>query len=184
MNKLKTLLCLLLLSACTTDNASDDAQTDSEEFEVLYRVPEGEVFELGENASYVNQDGETIVPAGKYTLYYTDTIHYYGIVRDKNTLLAIDTEGKKLYEVFQIDNGPDYASEGLFRIIKNGKIGYADAITGEVVIEPSFKCANAFEDGKAKVALNCEVKRHEGDEYSTVESDEWYFINQDGEQVE
>ena len=36
----------------------------------------------------------------------------------------------KHYSVFQCDNGDDYVSEGLYRIVdKRGRIGYADAVS-------------------------------------------------------
>ena len=39
--------------------------------------------------------------------------------------VIMDSKKKVLYEIFPYDNGPDYPSEGLFRIVQNGKIGYA-----------------------------------------------------------
>ena len=68
---------------------------------------------------------------------FTDTFRTYAIVAGKNfVFVAIDRQQKVLYNVFPFDNGPDYASDGLFRILKNNKIGYADELTGKVIINP------------------------------------------------
>ncbi len=83
-----------------------------------------------------------------------------------------------VYEVFMYDNGPDYASEGLIRVVKNGKIGYADAKTYAIVIEPQFDCAFPFENGKAKVSNQCRTVQE--DEYSVWESDAWQYVDKQG----
>ena len=91
--------------------------------------------------------------------------------------LAFDNEGNQLFEVFPFDNGPDYPSEGLFRIIENGKIGYADE-RGNVVIIPQFNAALPFQDGMAAFCEKC---------YETVDNEhkrwiggKWGFINREG----
>lgn len=48
------------------------------------------------------------------------------------------------------DNGSDYLSKGLYRIILNSKIGYANE-QGKIVITPSF------ENRKAKVSYPCDI---------------------------
>ncbi len=83
-----------------------------------------------------------------------------------------------LYEVFIYDNGPDYPSEGLIRVVKNGKIGYANAKTYAIVIEPQFDCAYPFENGKAKVSTQCQTVK-EG-EYSVWKSDTWQYVDKNG----
>ena len=50
-------------------------------------------------------------------------------------VVAIDRNERILFEAYLFDNGPDYTSEGLFRIIHDGKIGFANE-NGEVVIAP------------------------------------------------
>ena len=62
------------------------------------------------------------------------------------------------HKVFRFDNGPDYTSDGLFRILVENKIGYADSATGKIVINPQFECAWPFEHGVAKVSVDCECK--------------------------
>jgi len=94
--------------------------------------------------------------------------------------VVVDEQKKVLYEVFIYDNGPDYPSEGLYRIVKDGKIGYADASTNAIAIAPQFDCAFPFENGKAKVSTDCRTIKD--GEYSVWESEAWQFINKKGEQ--
>jgi hypothetical protein len=97
---------------------------------------------------------------------------------DDGKWVIMDSKKMALYAVFIYDNGPDYASEGLIRVVKNGKIGYADAKTYEIVIEPQFDCAYPFENGKAKVSTQCQTVK-EG-EYSVWKSDTWQYVDKNG----
>lgn len=92
--------------------------------------------------------------------------------------VVMDSKRTICYEVFIYDNGPDYAADGLIRVVKNGKIGYADAKTYEIVIEPQFDCAYPFENGKAKVSNQCKTVKD--GEYSVWESDAWKYIDKQG----
>lgn len=98
---------------------------------------------------------------------------------DDGKWVIMDSKKKMtLYEVFLYDNGPDYASDGLIRVVKNGKIGYADAAAYDIVIEPQFDCAYPFENGKAKVSNQCQTVK-EG-EYSIWQSDAWQYVDKKG----
>lgn len=132
---------------------------------------------------YKNINGDTIIPLGKYAMCFTDTFKTYAIVVKPNLdFVAIDRQENVLYEVFPFDNGPDYPSDGLFRIIENGKIGYADSLTGKVVIKPLFDCALPFENGVAMVSTNCKTQL-EG-EHSSWVSDHWFYIDKTGKKVD
>ncbi len=96
----------------------------------------------------------------------------------KGKWVIMDSKKTTLYEVFPYDNGPDYASEGLIRIVKNGKIGYADAKTYALVITPQFDCAFPFENGKAKVSNACKTVK-EG-EHSIWTSNAWQYVDKKG----
>lgn len=92
----------------------------------------------------------------------------------------------KHYGVFQCDNGNDYVSEGLYRIVdKRGRIGYADE-SGRSVIKPRFAFGFPFENGKAKVTDKGEMKEVPGSdgEYHYWKSDEWYYIDKKGNRSE
>lgn len=92
--------------------------------------------------------------------------------------VIVDSQKTALYDVFIYDNGPDYPAEGLIRVVKNGKIGYADAKTYVLVIEPQFDCAFPFENGKAKVSNQCKTVKD--GEYSVWESDAWQYVDKRG----
>lgn len=90
------------------------------------------------------------------------------------------------YTVFQYDNGDDYVSEGLYRIVdRKGRIGYADE-TGKTVIRPRFAFGYPFEGGKAKVTDSGERKEvaGSGGEHWYWESDDWYYIDHSGNRIE
>jgi hypothetical protein len=127
---------------------------------------------------YINQESDTVIKFDEYPVCYTDTFKTIAIVLlPKDGFVAIDRNGKVLYEVFPFDNGPDYVSDGLYRIINNTKIGYAD-IEGNIIIPPKFKCAFPFENGRAKVSRKCKTVK-EG-EHSRWISEKWYFIDKKG----
>lgn len=130
---------------------------------------------------YLNQKGDTTIQAVNHFC-FTDTFRTYAIVINKNSqLVGIDRQQNILYNIFWIDNGPDYASDGLFRIIINDKIGYADELTGKVIIKPQFDCAFPFENGIAKVGLNCQT--HPTGEYHYWTSNNWFYINKKGQKI-
>mgnify|MGYP002129719503 FL=1 len=100
-------------------------------------------------------------------------------------MLLCGCSSMKHYGVFQCDNGNDYVSEGLYRIVdKRGRIGYADE-SGRTVIKPRFAFGFPFENGKAKVTDKGEMKEVPGSdgEYHYWESDEWYYINKEGKRI-
>lgn len=77
-------------------------------------------------------------------------------------------------EVYKIDNGPDYVSDGLFRIVgKNSKIGFADTC-GAIVIPPVFSYATPFHNGEAKVSFG--GKNEKQGEYQSWKSNLWFLI--------
>ena len=131
--------------------------------------------------AYFDEKGNKVL--GDYYAAYTDTITDYGVVADPDFVL-IDKKGKHIYKIYPFDNGPDYTSEGIYRIIKDGRIGYVDSATSKVLIEPKFACAFPFENGKAKVSFKCKtVIAFSGDEHLTWQSDEWFYIDRTGKTV-
>lgn len=122
-------------------------------------------------SGYKNNIGKIVIPLEKYPVCATDTFRTY----------AIDRQETILYKVFSFDNGPDNPADGLFRIIENGKIGYADSLTGKVVIKPQLDCAEPFENGIAKVSNDC-TTQVDG-EHTIWLSDHWYFIDKTGRKV-
>jgi hypothetical protein len=134
------------------------------------------------NFGYGNLKGKVVIPFGKYISCFTDTFRTFAIVcHPKMGFVAIDRNEKVLYKIFMFDNGPDEISEGLFRIIIDGKIGYANE-KGKIVIQPKFECADPFKDGKAEVSLNCE-KNVIDQEHVGWKSDHWFYIDKTGNEI-
>ena len=128
---------------------------------------------------YKNANGDIVIAEGKYAMCFTDTFKTYAIVvKPDSGFVAIDRQENVLYKVYPFDNGPDEASDGLFRIIENNKMGYANALTGAIVIQPQFKCAWPFKDGTAKVSNDC--KTQTDGEHSTWVSNNWFYIDTTG----
>jgi hypothetical protein len=162
------ILVLCLLSACKFGDKT-----------CLYRFTDNKSGMDG----YKDQSGKVIIPAGKYLMCFTDTFREYAFVeKEKVGLIAIDQTEKVLYHVFMFDNGPDEASEGLFRIEKAGMIGYADEKTGAIAIEPKFHCAWPFTKGVAMVSDTCQDLAD--GEYHTWVSTHWYYINKNGKRCD
>jgi len=99
---------------------------------------------------------------------------------DKKGFVAFDNNDKPLFIVYPFDNGPDYLSEGLFRIIKQGKIGFANG-KGEIVIPPRFTAVFPFHGGMAAFCDGC--SRVADGEYHSWENGQWGFINPGGRVV-
>jgi len=147
----------------------------------LIKVFKGKYDQVGVESGYMNLKGDTIIPFGKYYYCYTDTLRNFAIVmKNKGPLVGIDRSENELFEVYWFDNGPDNIAEGLFRIKKNGKIGYSDTY-GKIVIEPQFDCAFPFENGKAKVSNDC--KTVPDGEHSRWISENWKYIDKNGQTI-
>lgn len=172
MKKSPFLLLLFALAACTSSGPAS--------------APTNAPLLLAENADtgqayYLDEHGRTAIPPGKYAMCLTDTFRTHAVVllQGDYKWVVIDRQEKVLYEVFLYDNGPDYPSEGLFRIVQDGKIGYADADTYSIVISPQFDCAFPFENGRAKVSKQCRTVKD--GEYSVWESEAWLYVNKAGD---
>lgn len=167
------IILLVTFASCTNTRQTNEQVAESEPLMLT-------------NDSTTNQSGyrdmsnKMAIPLGKYAHCLTDTFRTHAIVMTKSDSkwVVIDRQEKVLYEVFLYDNGPDYASEGLFRIVKDGKIGYTDASTYAIVISPQFDCAYPFENGKAKVSTNC--KTVADGEHRNWTSDEWQYVDKKG----
>jgi len=172
---------ITVLSSCGSDNIQTNNQDNTITTQTV-NLNDGYLLlvETNNGCKYINQAGETIFDTDQYMMCFTDTFRTYAIVLDDN-FIAINRSGEKLYDVFNFDNSPDYVVEGLFRIIKDNKIGYADAKTGEIVIEPLFQAAYPFENGVAKVAIVAETV--EDGEHFYWESNNWINIDKTGNEI-
>ena len=135
---------------------------------------------------FTNSKGEIVIPADKFGHVYQSRLDKITFVlfNGRQGIYAINRKGEPLFEVVCIDNGPDYVKEGLFRIIENDKMGFAN-MDGEVVIKPQFdfvwpfqKCGYAiFKTGGKKVIYDTH------NNYSTWKGGKWGIINKKGEIV-
>lgn len=191
MNKILSLVIAVIIFSCGTSESYVRIKhmyhdIDSIRTDYLILFPADSDSSIGQPCGYKNVSGEIIIPKGKYSHCFTDTFRNFAIVWDeKNTnseTVAIDRNERILFDVFYFDNYPDEFSDGLFRVIRNEKIGYANEY-GRIVIPCQFQCAYRFENGRAKVALHC--KEFLGDcEHKAPESDEWFYIDKKGNRVE
>jgi hypothetical protein len=177
MKRLIPLLFVLLFFYSSGFVRPVDVTVDSDSYWILFKNDSNQF-------GYLNSNGDTMIPAGKYLKCYTDTFRSYAIVRDKTKgMIGINKLGKVLYGVFTMWNEPDPVSEGRFRIIKNGLIGFADERTGKVMIYPQYKCAFPYENGVADVSFDCEITLIDTGEGQSWSGGQWYYINHAGKKA-
>lgn len=184
---------LLLLAACTSEPKVIDLKMPEqvkEQFEYADILPAKDTLfaasdEYGNSFGFVNKKGDTIIPKEAFEQCFSNIFTTFAYVADKRFkdrgMVAVNRKMELIFEAYIFDNGPDYIKEGLFRIVRNGKVGFADP-SGKVVIPAIYSCAYPFENGKAKVALNCEVTSD--GEHSSSKSDEWFYIDKRGEKIQ
>jgi hypothetical protein len=135
---------------------------------------------------YMNATGDTVIPVGKYVYCNSETFdkiafvtlkdpHSHGAMVHGN--VAINREGKVLFEVVFSDTKPDAVCDGLFRIKKNEKIGFAN-MQGEIIIKPQYDEASPFFDGYAAVCFGGKLDNEY--EMSKRIGGKWGFINKSG----
>lgn len=138
--------------------------------------------ELNENeCGYVDVNNKMVIPIGKYAYLYSPTFDKIAFVSMKGEkgIYAIDRSEQILFQVYVVDNGPDYLSYGTFRIVKNQKIGFAN-MAGEVVIKPQYDFAYPFQKGGYAVFNIGGVLTKDG-EYSSYKGGRWGVINAKGD---
>lgn len=165
--KVKIILLLMFVSSVSYSQQNDTLYIDYDE--------------VTELPFYKNVDGDTVIPVGVYINAITDKFIDFMVVVDSNAqAFAIDRNLDTMYQVYWYDNGPDYIEDGLFRMVENGKIGYANA-KGEIVLRPMYACAGPFQNGFAQVAYECE--RYPEGEFTAEKSNEWFLIDHEGNET-
>ena len=119
----------------------------------IYYYPNFEAVDA--TLGYVDSSGKVIFPAGKYPYRFTDVFGKiaFFLLKDKKGVYAIDRSEKVLFQVCSFELGPDIISNGLFRIIENGKIGFAN-MNGKIVIKPNWGFIFPFQENG--LAIFCE----------------------------
>jgi len=166
----------------------DKSQLDITTQEILIAVTDEQFLQYGSRVAYVNRKGDTIIPFDKYAYLGTDTLtHYANVIeflKDSSygRWIAIDRNQNILYDIVFFDNGPDYFKEGFIRGKRNGKMGFANKY-GQIVIPCKYDFVWWFEDGKAQVTYNALEIRDKFEDPTTIESDEWFYIDKNGNKI-
>lgn len=113
--------------------------------------------------------------------------HRTWLQNQQGKVVAMDAQGNYLgYEpivtsdLYLIDTG----KEGLLRVKKDGKFGFADEKTGQLRIHPRYFAATNFENGRAKVAHSGVVKSLSDTDFIPIYlSDQWFYIDRDGNKL-
>ncbi len=169
------IILVILLSYSACDYAQNNKKDEPIECDFLILTKEEE------KVTYKDTAGNIVIDAKDYLMSLTDTFYTMAIVLDINQgFIGIDRQQNRMFNIFVYDNYPDSVSEGLFRIIEEGKIGYAN-LSGDIIIKPQFPCAYPFKNGKAKVSIDCVGIKE--DEYSFWESENWFFIDKKGNKI-
>jgi hypothetical protein len=138
--------------------------------------------EKDEMYGYVGASGKVQIPY-EYHLAFTSKLRTIAFVAEHGKIKAIDKNNNRLFTVFNIDNGPDYEQDGLFRIVDDstGYIGFAD-MEGQVVIPPKYFFARPFEQGLAPFNEGGRMEAVDK-EYHTIAGGKWGFIDKQGNVV-
>lgn len=154
---------------------------------MLYAVSAEGDLENGSDVAYLKAAGDTVIPFGRYGYFGTDSFQYFAqvILHGTDTTpgrtVGIGPDGAVIFDLVLYDNAPDPMQDGLMRVSRDGKMGFAND-RGEIVIPCIYDHAEGFENGKARVTF--QATRHADGEHTRVESTEWFFINMKGEPVE
>ena len=121
----------------------------------------------------MKQKNDSTHSAGKNDTEKAFSIKY----QDDIGFVAFDPKGAKLFVAYPFDNGPDYPSEGLFRILEKDRIGYAN-LKGEIVIQPQFSAAHPFHGSRAAYCEGCALVP--AGEHTSWQGGKWGFIDRNG----
>lgn len=136
----------------------DISAADTTLVQKLFAVTDEKYLQYGARVAYVASSGDTIIPFGKFAYYGTDTLIFYANVLESshdttiNRTVAIDRKQRVLFDLVMFDNGPDPFNEGLTRVLRDRKMGYANKF-GQIVIPCIYDYAKQFEKGLAQVTF-------------------------------
>ena len=152
-----------------------------EEREIMYRFIDPET---GDDCGYLNKNGDTLIPKGDCMACFSDSLSYAIVVRNNHRdegFPAIDSKGNVLFNLFVYDNGPDYIEDGMMRIIKGGKIGFANE-AGQIIIPPQYEAAWPFENFKTHVSYKA-TKVQDGEHWFWSDT-HFFWIDANGHRLE
>ncbi len=155
--------------------------------EILYAVSKVGELQMGQPVAFINNDQDTIIPFGKYRYCDMDSgSHVLFVMISADSLnpwryVGINQDQEILFDIVLFDFSPDPFHCGLSRVIRNGKMGYADKY-GQVIIPCQYDYAKWFENGIAEVTFNAK-EYIDWEEHRRIESDSWFSINTKGERI-
>ncbi len=206
-----TLIALVLLMSCQSDQASekeppssekkiekgafsttsnntkskpgDETKADEKSLEdEVNTTPELELFLFEKNGLYGYKNAENaVVLEAKYQMAH-DFVNGMAEVVDEEGWAYINGKGEVLARPFVYDNGPDYFQEGLARFVEQGKVGFLDE-KGKQQIKAEFDFARPFSGGLAAACMGCEEKQvvTESGSHTQVVGGKWGFIDNKGQ---
>lgn len=133
------------------------------------------------NQAFFDQRGNVKIPFGKYEMILSDTlIHFAFVYSPEMGIVAIDQNEQILFKPLIVDNfQPDMPHYGLFRIVENEKIGFAN-MNGEIILPAHFEAVKSFQDSIAAFCVGCKMEYDEL-EYGYWSGGKWGFINLKGD---
>jgi hypothetical protein len=198
MKKLKMILIgIVIFASFSCRNTLEKEVTNHVYFDVsdaersnrdsLFAITDGEYLEYGSNVAYVNKEGDTLIPFGKYAYFGTSSfVHFATVMEHPNDTtygrqVGINAEQQILFDIVLYDNGPEFFRDDLLRVLRNGKMGFADRY-GKIVIPCKYDYVKWFYDGVVEVSFDAE-EYWDRDGHLMVDSDEWFLIDREGNRV-
>jgi hypothetical protein len=189
-------IALLIFSSCRqnikreiTDYKYYDIQySDTMSSDSLIAVTDEEFLQFGSRVAYISLNGDTVIPFGHFAYFGTDTLVHFATVFEQlndsalGRQIAIDKNQNILFDLVMFDNGPESFHDGLLRVLRNGKMGYANRF-GQIVIPCIYDYAKWFDNGQAEVTFKAK-EYLDMEEHRRVESDEWFKIDRKGNKIE
>lgn len=171
---------VVLLVACTRAPAQTPGERPSTRAAAeptATAMPEAFEAENG-RFGFRDANGREVLPARYLTAMPFDASGHAFVVDDQGWA-CIDTTGSVELRPFVFDNGPDYPSEGLFRYVDGGRIGFAD-LACTVVIPAAWEFAGPFAEQRAPVCRGCREVRGE---HAMPQGGRWGFVDPTGREV-
>ena len=140
-------------------------------------------FERGEVPDCIRRTaaGELLVSRQVLTLLDFDSFGLVPVRSARDGWMYVSRTGRVVISgVPIVDNWADSFHDGLVRVVRNEKYGFANR-KGQVVISAKYDAAMNFENGKATVCNRCESKCADHDcEHHVFAGGEWFQINTQG----
>lgn len=129
---------------------------------------------------YATEDGTITISTGKYDFCYSNEFNTIAFVKLKSKVWAINKQETLLFEIYCEKQQPDSPVDGIFRIVKNNKIGYAN-LEGEIIVPPKYDAGTAFINGMAFINVGCITNTEKNETF--WKGGKWGAINLKGDVV-